>query len=326
MGIGKNEFDPLKLRYHKVVIMTDADVDGSHIRTLLLTFFFKEMRELIQNGHLYIARPPLYKIKKGKEELYLMDDLELSRALISYGSKGFEFQTSQGTVFKGRELENELRNISTAESILTRIPDRYDKKFLEQIAIAGCLDVSKFKDNDKASVEASKYLSQRVDMITPDYERGWETKFEYDQGFTFTRKIRGVDDVSIIDMDLIKSQAIETLSKGYDSLYAMFQSPGKLIGNNDFNETIYSPSQLLEIINNEGKKGLSLQRYKGLGEMNPEQLWETTLDPKNGSLLQDKIDVQVGSQQIFENLMGDDVAPRRKFIEEGASTVVNLDI
>ena len=326
VGIGKNEFDTQKLRYHKVVIMTDADVDGSHIRTLLLTFFFKEMRELIQNGHLYIARPPLYKIKKGKEELYLMDDQELSHALINYGSKGFEFHTSQGTIFRGKELENELRNISVAESILARIPDRYDKKFLEQIAIAGCLDVSKFKDNIEASVEASKYLSQRIDMITPDYERGWEATFEYDKGFTFTRKIRGVDDISIIDMDLIKSQAIETLSKNYDSLFAMFQSPGKLLGGNDYSETIYSPSQILEIINREGKKGLSLQRYKGLGEMNPEQLWETTLDPSNRSLLQVKIDDQVASQQIFENLMGDDVAPRRKFIEEGAATAVNLDI
>jgi len=268
----------------------------------------------------------LYKIKKGKDELYLMDDQELSHALINYGSKDYEFQTSQGTIFKNKDLENELRNISVAESILNRVPDRYDKKFLEQIAIAGCLDVSKLKDNSRASAEACKYLSQRVDMITPDYERGWETSFEYDKGFTFTRKIRGVDDISIIDMDLIKSQAIETLSKNYDSLYAMFQAPGKLIGNNDYAETIYSPSQLLEIINNEGKKGLSLQRYKGLGEMNPEQLWETTLDPKNRSLLQVKIDDQVGSQQIFENLMGDDVAPRRKFIEEGASTVVNLDI
>ena len=202
----------------------------------------------------------------------------------------------------------------------------YDKKFLEQIAIAGCLDVSKFKDNIEASVEASKYLSQRIDMITPDYERGWEATFEYDKGFTFTRKIRGVDDISIIDMDLIKSQAIETLSKNYDSLFAMFQSPGKLLGGNDYSETIYSPSQILEIINREGKKGLSLQRYKGLGEMNPEQLWETTLDPSNRSLLQVKIDDQVASQQIFENLMGDDVAPRRKFIEEGAATAVNLDI
>ena len=164
VGIGKNEFDPLKLRYHKVVIMTDADVDGSHIRTLLLTFFFKEMRELIQNGHLYIARPPLYKIKKGKEELYLMDDQELSHALINYGSKGYEFHTSQGTVFKGIEFENELKNISIAESILRRIPDRYDKKFLEQIAIAGCLDVSKFKDDEKAAQAASKYLSKFVEI------------------------------------------------------------------------------------------------------------------------------------------------------------------
>ena len=188
------------------------------------------------------------------------------------------------------------------------------------------MDVSKFKDNEKAAKEASKYLSQRVDMITPDYERGWKTTFEYNKGFTFTRKIRGVDDVSIIDMDLIKSQAIETLSKNYDSLYAMFQSPGKLIGSNEYSETIYSPSQLLEIINDEGKKGLSLQRYKGLGEMNPEQLWETTMDPEARRMLQVTIEDAFLADQMFSTLMGDDVEPRREFIEQNALAVANLDI
>ena len=326
VGIGKDDFDPIKLRYHKVVIMTDADVDGSHIRTLLLTFFFKEMRDLIKNGHLYIARPPLYKIKKGKEETYLMDDQELSDSLIDYGSQGYEFHTSKGTIFKNENLKKELKSISEGEELLQKIPDRYNKKFIEQIAIAGCLDVSKFKDDKKASDSAVKYIAQRIDLITPDYERGWEGYFDYQLGFTFNRKLRGVDDKVIIDMDLIKSQAVETLSKNYDEMYAMFQSPGKLIGENNFNEIIYSPSQLLEIINKDGKKGLSLQRYKGLGEMNPEQLWETTLDPNNRTLMKVKINDEVESKQIFEDLMGDDVAPRRKFIEDGAASVVNLDI
>ena len=326
VGIGKDDFDPIKLRYHKVVIMTDADVDGSHIRTLLLTFFFKEMRDLIKNGHLYIARPPLYKIKKGKEETYLMDDQELSDSLIHYGSQGYEFHTSQGTVFKNENLKKELKSISEGEELLQKIPDRYNKKFIEQIAIAGCLDVLKFKDDKKASDQAVKYIAQRIDLITPDYERGWEGNFDYKLGFTFSRKLRGVDDKVIIDMDLIKSQTIETLSKNYDEMYAMFQSPGKLIGQNSAEELVYSPSQLLEIINEDGKKGLSLQRYKGLGEMNPEQLWETTLDPNNRTLMKVKINDEVESKQVFEDLMGDDVAPRRKFIEEGAASVVNLDI
>ena len=326
VGIGKDDFDPIKLRYHKVVIMTDADVDGSHIRTLLLTFFFKEMRDLIKNGHLYIARPPLYKIKKGKEETYLMDDQELSDSLIHYGSQGYEFHTSQGTVFKNENLKKELKSISEGEELLQKIPDRYNKKFIEQIAIAGCLDVLKFKDDKKASDQAVKYIAQRIDLITPDYERGWEGNFDYKSGFTFSRKLRGVDDKVIIDMDLIKSQTIETLSKNYDEMYAMFQSPGKLISENSAEELVYSPSQLLEIINVHGKKGLSLQRYKGLGEMNPEQLWETTLDPNNRTLMKVKINDEVESKQVFEDLMGDDVVPRRKFIEEGAASVVNLDI
>ena len=326
VGIGKDDFDAQKLRYHKVVIMTDADVDGSHIRTLLLTFFFKEMRDLIRNGHLYIARPPLYKIKKGKEELYLMDDNDLSDALINYGAKRYIFESSEGNKYSDKELKKELKKISTAQNLLGKIPDRYNKKFIEQIAIAGCLDVSKFKDNSTASSQAAKYISKRIDIITPDFERGWEGEFDYKTGFTFTRKVRGVDDKVIIDMDLIKSQAIETLSKNYDEVYGMFEKPGKLMGESEFKETIYSPSQLLEIINENGKKGLSLQRYKGLGEMNPEQLWETTLDPSNRLLMQVKIDDEVESKQIFEDLMGDDVAPRRKFIEDGAASVVNLDI
>ena len=186
--------------------------------------------------------------------------------------------------------------------------------------------IGKFKDDKKASDQAVKYIAQRIDLITPDYERGWEGNFDYKLGFTFSRKLRGVDDKVIIDMDLIKSQTIETLSKNYDEMYAMFQSPGKLIGQNSAEELVYSPSQLLEIINEDGKKGLSLQRYKGLGEMNPEQLWETTLDPNNRTLMKVKINDEVESKQVFEDLMGDDVAPRRKFIEEGAASVINLDI
>ena len=177
-GIGNQEFNVEKLRYHKVVIMTDADVDGSHIRTLLLTFFFKEMRGLIENGNLYIARPPLYKIKRGKDELYLMDDNELYQELINYGSKDFIFKTAKGTTFEKKDLNKELLKIVEVKSLLSKIPERYDKKVLEQIAIAGCLDVKKFNDKSEKTTQAAHYIAERINISAPDFDRGWEGSYD----------------------------------------------------------------------------------------------------------------------------------------------------
>ena len=331
-GIGNQEFDINKLRYHKVVIMTDADVDGSHIRTLLLTFFFKEMRGLIENGNLYIARPPLYKVKRGKEELYLMDDDELHQALVNYGSKDFTFKTGKGTKFKDSDLRKELIKIVEAQDLLKKVPERYNKKAIEEIAICGCLDAKKINNmSDKVIEQICDLIGNRFNRRFPDFDRGWECNYKREEGFIFQRELRGVMDKFKIDHDLLNSQVIQNINENYASdngVYAMFQEikPGKLVNGSEHDKEVYSPSQLLDIVINIGKKGLSLQRYKGLGEMNPEQLWETTLDPGNRLLIQVKIEDEAKTKRIFENLMGENVQPRKDFIDEHAASVVNLDI
>ena len=324
-GIGPNEFNSDKLRYHKVIIMTDADVDGSHIRTLLLTFFFKEMRGLIENGNLYIARPPLFKIKRGKEELYISDEENLQKSLIKYGADDVTFKTAQGNQLKEENLVNTLNKISEVIEIYSKVPDRYDKKVLEQIAISGCLDVNKFLGSKEKTKEAINYISKRVNVSRPDYDRGWKGEYSKEKGFIFRRELRGLRDNIIIDNNLLESQIIKNLNSNYSELFQMFEMPGELFLKNETTK-VYSPSQLFNTIQNLGKKGLSMQRYKGLGEMNPDQLWETTLDPKNRSLIQVKIDDEESTKGVFEDLMGENVLPRKEFIENRADKVVNLDI
>ncbi len=324
-GIGPNEFNSDKLRYHKVIIMTDADVDGSHIRTLLLTFFFKEMRGLIENGNLYIARPPLFKIKRGKEELYISDEENLQKSLIKYGVDDAIFKTALGNQLKEEELINTLNKIAEVIEIYSKVPDRYDKKVLEQIAISGCLDVNKFLGSKEKTKDAINYISKRINISRPDYDRGWKGEYSIDKGFVFRRELRGLEDNIIIDNNLLESQLIKNLNSKYSDLFQMFEMPSELILKNETLK-VYSPSQLYNNIQNLGKKGLTLQRYKGLGEMNPDQLWETTLDPQNRSLIQVKIDDEESTKGVFEDLMGENVLPRKEFIENRADKVVNLDI
>ncbi len=324
-GIGSNEFNSDKLRYHKVIIMTDADVDGSHIRTLLLTFFFKEMRGLIENGNLYIARPPLFKIKRGKEELYISDEENLQKSLIKYGVEDAIFKTALGNQLKKEELLNTLNKITEVIEIYNKVPDRYDKKVLEQIAISGCLDVNKFLGSKEKTKDAINYISKRINISRPDYDRGWKGEYSNDEGFSFRRELRGLEDSIVIDNNLLESQLIKNLNSNYSELFQMFEMPSELILKNETLK-VYSPSQLFNTIQNLGKKGLSMQRYKGLGEMNPDQLWETTLDPKNRSLIQVKIDDEESTKGVFEDLMGENVLPRKEFIENRADKVVNLDI
>ena len=324
-GIGPNEFNSDKLRYHKVIIMTDADVDGSHIRTLLLTFFFKEMRGLIENGNLYIARPPLFKIKRGKEELYISDEENLQKSLIKYGVDDAIFKTALGNNLKKDELVITLNKITEVMEIYSKVPDRYDKKVLEQIAISGCLDVNKFLGSKEKTKDAINYISKRINISRPDYDRGWKGEYSIDKGFVFRRELRGLEDSIVIDNNLLESQLIKNLNSNYSELFQMFEMPSELILKNEILK-VYSPSQLFNTIQNLGKKGLSMQRYKGLGEMNPDQLWETTLDPKNRSLIQVKIDDEESTKGVFEDLMGENVLPRKEFIENRADKVVNLDI
>ena len=325
-GIGNQEFDVSKLRYHKVVIMTDADVDGSHIRTLLLTFFFKEMPELIRQGYLYIARPPLYKISKNKEEHYIMDDDELFEALIEYGIKDYSFESFDKKIYDSQKLQSLLNDIKNIQGLLKKIPDRYDPKIIEQIAIAQGLDIKNFNNDKKIAQVAADYIAKSLDSISEVYERGWKGTFDFDSGYTFSRKVRGVTEVRNVDLSLLQSQVIETLVKNYDEVFRIFEDKGQLYRDSSEPLEINSPSEILDKIVEVGKKGLTMQRYKGLGEMNPDQLWSTTLDPDNRSLMQVTIDDEEITKGWFEDLMGENVAPRREFIESRATNVNNLDI
>ena len=325
-GIGNQEFDVSKLRYHKVVIMTDADVDGSHIRTLLLTFFFKEMPELIRQGYLYIARPPLYKISKNKEEHYIMDDDELFEALIEYGIKDYSFESFDKKIYDSQKLQSLLNDIKNIQGLLKKIPDRYDPKIIEQIAIAQGLDIKNFNNDKKIAQVAADYIAKSLDSISEVYERGWKGTFDFDSGYTFSRKVRGVTEERNIDLSLLQSQVIETLVKNYDEVFRIFEDKGQLYRDSSEPLEINSPSEILDRIVEVGKKGLTMQRYKGLGEMNPDQLWSTTLDPDNRSLMQVTIDDEEITKGWFEDLMGENVAPRREFIESRATNVNNLDI
>ena len=325
-GIGNQEFDVSKLRYHKVVIMTDADVDGSHIRTLLLTFFFKEMPELIRQGYLYIARPPLYKISKNKEEHYIMDDDELFEALIEYGIKDYSFESFDKKIYDSQKLQSLLNDIKNIQGLLKKIPDRYDPKIIEQIAIAQGLDIKNFNNDKKIAHVAADYIAKSLDSISEVYERGWKGTFDFESGYTFSRKVRGVTEERNIDLSLLQSQVIETLVKNYDEVFRIFEDKGQLYRDSSEPLEINSPSEILDKIVEVGKKGLTMQRYKGLGEMNPDQLWSTTLDPDNRSLMQVTIDDEEITKGWFEDLMGENVAPRREFIESRATNVNNLDI
>ena len=327
-GIGNQEFNVEKLRYHKVVIMTDADVDGSHIRTLLLTFFFKEMPELIRQGYLYIARPPLYKISKNKEEHYIMDDDELFEALIEYGIKDYSFESFDKKIYDSKKLHSLLLKIKEIQNLLSKLPDRYDSKTIEQIAIAQGLDLNQksFQDDPKNAQKAAEYIATSLDSISEEYERGWSGSFDVDAGYKFTRKVRGVTEERNIDLNLLQSQIIETLVKDYKETFSIFEDSGKLYRDSSEPIKINSPSEILDKIVEVGKKGLTMQRYKGLGEMNPDQLWSTTLDPDKRLLMQVTIDDEEITKGWFEDLMGENVAPRREFIESRATNVNNLDI
>ncbi|MBL6840858.1 MAG: DNA topoisomerase (ATP-hydrolyzing) subunit B [Pelagibacterales bacterium] len=327
-GIGNQEFNVEKLRYHKVVIMTDADVDGSHIRTLLLTFFFKEMPELIRQGYLYIARPPLYKISKNKEEHYIMDDDELFEALIEYGIKDYSFESFDKKIYDSKKLHSLLLKIKEIQNLLSKLPDRYDSKTIEQIAIAQGLDLNQksFQDDPKNAQKAAEYIAISLDSISEEYERGWSGSFDVDAGYKFTRKVRGVTEERNIDLNLLQSQIIETLVKDYKETFRIFEDSGKLYRDSSEPIKINSPSEILDKIVEVGKKGLTMQRYKGLGEMNPDQLWSTTLDPDKRLLMQVTIDDEEITKGWFEDLMGENVAPRREFIESRATNVNNLDI
>ncbi|MGC2776904.1 MAG: DNA topoisomerase (ATP-hydrolyzing) subunit B [Bradyrhizobium sp.] len=324
LGTGiSDEFSIDKLRYHKIIVMTDADVDGAHIRTLLLTFFYRQMREIIDRGHLYIAQPPLYKVTRGKSEQYLKDERALEDYLISTGLDDCVFKTADGEERKGRDLLAQVEEARLVRNILRNLHSRYDRKVVEQAAIAGVLRPDITRDLATADA-AAEYIARRLDVLADEVERGWIGHFVEGQGFTFERTVRGVKDVAVIDDALLASVDARKLDDYAARLQEAYAKPGSL-RRGDTPTVIHGPVDLFEAVTDAGRKGIAMQRYKGLGEMNPQQLWETTLDTDARTLLQVRVKEVDEADDIFTKLMGDVVEPRREFIQDN-SLSANVDV
>jgi DNA gyrase subunit B len=321
---GSHAFDADKLRYHKIIIMTDADVDGAHIRTLLLTFFYRQMPDLFERGHVFIAQPPLYKVTRGKSEQYIKDERALEDYLIDAGLDEAVLTLATGEELAGPDLRAVVDEARQVRQILEGIHSRYDRSVVEQAAIAGALD-AELMGKPEQGTEAAAYIARRLDMISDETERGWTGLFDEVRGLLFERTRRGVREVHAIDPALIGSADARRLDAHDESLKAVYREPA-MLRRKGVETPIFGPRDLLEAIFAVGRKGIAMQRYKGLGEMNPSQLWETTLDPNARSLLQVKVREADEADDIFTKLMGDEVEPRREFIQANALNVANLDV
>jgi len=317
-GIGRDEFDLSKLRYHKIILMTDADVDGAHIRTLLLTFFYRQMPELIEGGHLYIAQPPLFKVTRGKASRYCKDQGELEAYLIGEGTEGAALELADGSRIAGEDLRERVEDARRVRQILAGFPPHYPRFVIEQMAIEGAV-------GQQVTQEMAEAVAGRLDSIAPETERGWSGDITADGGLRFTRILRGVAETRVIDAFSLRSAEARALADMTPRLREVYAEPARLV-RKDRSQGVHAPSDLLDIVMAEGEKGVSLQRYKGLGEMNADQLWETTLDPEARTLLQVRVEEMTEADEIFTRLMGDIVEPRRQFIQENALSVQNLDI
>jgi DNA gyrase subunit B len=351
LGTGiRDEFNLEKLRYHKIVIMTDADVDGAHIRTLLLTFFYRQMPEIIENGHLYIAQPPLYKVAKGRSEVYLKDDAALENYLVDAALDGLRLETGGGAR-SGQDLATLIDHARRTRALMRYVPRRYDGALVEALALNGALDPALDVSGRASAAERTALWLNAADAAQSGSRESQWTLTPSDGGFVAERRWRGVSDHYVIDAAFLASQEarrVHSLAAGEAESYA---APARLVrmtaaqaaaeSDNDGDENgetavtstrapattiITRPSDLLEAVFAFSRKGLAISRYKGLGEMNAEQLWETTLDPSNRSLLRVEAEQADVAHEIFERLMGDEVEPRRDFIQANALNVANLDV
>ena len=323
-GIGREEFNPDKLRYHKIIIMTDADVDGAHIRTLLLTFFYRQTPELIERGHIYIAQPPLYKATRGRSELYLKDERALEDYLLEAGLEEAVFTTRDGVEHAGPDLLGILQQSRDIVNAIENLNTRYNRSLVEQAAIVGGLDPDAMADPDKAQAALTR-VANRLDRISHELERGWTGAVTDEDALAFSRTVRGVTETHQIDRALLASADARKLRALAGRLDELFGGVPVLTRKGE-TTPIHGPASLFKAVTDAGRKGVSLQRYKGLGEMNAEQLWETTLDPNARTLLKVEIDETSEANQIFTALMGDLVEPRRDFIQDNALNVSNLDV
>lgn len=320
-NIGKADFSVEKLRYHRIIIMTDADVDGSHIRTLLLTFFYRQMTELVERGHIYIAQPPLYKIKQGRDERYLKDDQELDEYLLSSALKNAELLTKAGgDTIKEDGLDDIAKQMVLTEAVIRRISTIYDEGVLRAIQEIGAVDLT-----TEASVNA---VAEKLRPILG--ESGSEVIVAFDEEesvyrLEINKYVHGNLQSCVIDAEFVSSGDYRQINRMYTMLQGLV-GEGAIIKRGEKEETVTTFKEALDWLLSEAKHGLNVQRYKGLGEMNPEQLWETTMDPKARRLLKVQIDDAIAADEIFSTLMGDNVEPRRAFIENNALNVSTLDV
>ncbi len=324
-GIGPEDFDVDKCRYHKIIIMTDADVDGSHIRTLLLTFFYRQMSALIDRGYLYIAQPPLYRAKRGNSEVYLKDEAALQGYLFNAAvEEDVVFIPFNGSQVAGQDLRALAEEARAVKILLQGLAHNVPLPVVEQAAISGSLNPEILSDAAQAE-EAAGYIAKRLDALEPPAGRGWRGAALDDGGLAFTRTVRGVSERHAIDGALIRSIEARRLDDMAGKLQEVYARHGKLTAKGT-DHIITGPVSLVDVITRLGRKGAAIQRYKGLGEMNPEQLWETTLDPNARTLLQVKVGHADDAEEVFSTLMGDVVGPRREFIQANALKVANLDV
>lgn len=324
-GIGRDDFNPDKCRYHKIILMADADVDGSHIRTLLLTFFYRQMPELIERGYIYIAQPPLYKVKKGSSILYLKNEHEMEDYLIRGGCDDATLVRSSGEQILGQDLIDLVERNRKAGGLLANLSKNIPEKIVEQMAIFGLFGENVYNDIPLLKSELEK-LVVRLDKMEAEYDKGWKADVLGNGSISFHRTLRSVREEYLIDNNILESYEARTLNAMRDLLHENFAETSNLVSKNGTEKKITGPVTFVDAVMSAGKKGITLQRYKGLGEMNPEQLWETTLDPEARSLLQVKIEHMDEADEVFSTLMGDVVEPRKEFIQNNALNVVNLDV
>ncbi|WP_299378117.1 DNA topoisomerase (ATP-hydrolyzing) subunit B [uncultured Kiloniella sp.] len=325
-GIGRDEFNIEKLRYHKIIIMTDADVDGSHIRTLLLTFFYRQMPEIIERGYLYIAQPPLYRAKRGDSIRYLKDDSMMESYLISSGVKDALLETKEGVQVAGEDLIEVVSNAVTARNLMIPLIRKVGSvELVEQATILGALSEPLLLDEKRAPVVAEKIV-KRMNENLPELQRGWTAETNTVDGeMTLTRTLRGLTERRVIDLTLVRTGEARRLNSLADEMQE-FYAASSTYRVKDKETTITGPNALANLVFDLGRKGINVSRYKGLGEMNPDQLWETTLDANARTLLQVKVGHSDEASDIFSTLMGDVVEPRRDFIQTNALEVANLDV
>lgn len=327
-GIGKDEYNPDKMRYHRVIIMTDADVDGSHIRTLLLTFFYRQVPELIERGYIYIAQPPLYKVKKGKQERYVKDDQELNSHLLTLALANAHLHVQKDTPpISELALEELVKFYLAVQTVITRLSRRYDETILKQIPNMPVLTLEDMKD----SAKVQSYLDNLLILLNKSKPSGTEFTVESRQleetdylQLEVTKIVHGLDHLTTLTSDFFEGADYKMMADLYQKLEGLF-SEGSYIQRGDKKEPVNSISDVKNWLFEEAKKGLNINRYKGLGEMNPDQLWDTTMNPETRRMLQVRIEDAIAADEVFTTLMGDNVEPRREFIEDNALSAMNID-